>query len=506
MIDELNSKYAEFKEVLDVLPVNTKYNRKRKMDYILEEEKKDNDRFAIVKNEIESRLKSLYNLKINDKIAKLNEELEKCNIVNEWNDYNTAYEKMHLDYYLYQLHRYYKEDLESVNVCIKMIVESFNKVNIILTKDDFDFSSNAALYMDKLLNNASNDELNKCFEEIYWKDSDIIKIIEVNFKSIYLRNEKKINKYYAERHKEFLEKHHDDEIYLMRVKLSDNIKYLKGIDPYLNLDKFINKEYNTKDFTEAEIIKKRDVYFEENSYSFEGLKKLYKSLTEYDMLLTYNYLLVDMRARLEKKNEFKGIVDKSLKEISKDEAKLKKLIASHDKKPLFGLKKKNDEQWLFEYKNTLSSIQEKYTKLDEDRFNELIFNKLSKDSFVYDILRFIASHYLYFVKRTKELDDSLTIDLINDRYEKLRDEIYNNDDYMLITNLALLDERQIKEIIIDKYNLQNIKISVDYLDKDNIQNTINNIELLINYEYFVESGLNIDDIDLYLEYSKYKNE
>ena len=37
MIEELNSKYDEFKGVIDILPVNTKYNRKRKVDYIDEE-------------------------------------------------------------------------------------------------------------------------------------------------------------------------------------------------------------------------------------------------------------------------------------------------------------------------------------------------------------------------------------------------------------------------------------------------------------------------------------
>ena len=102
--------------------------------------------------------------------------------------------------------------------------------------------------MDKILINSNDDDLKKCFEEIYWKDSDIIKIIEINFKSIYFRYEKKINKYYEERHEEFLKNHNDSEIYNMRVKLSDQLKYLKGIDPYLNFQKFVNKEYFPKDY------------------------------------------------------------------------------------------------------------------------------------------------------------------------------------------------------------------------------------------------------------------
>ena len=119
MIDDLNNKYNDFKNVIDVLPLSTKYNRKRKMDYILEALKEDDKRLELVDKEIHNRINYLNSLNSNEKVSELTKELEKCNIVNEWNIYNTPYEKMHLDYYLYQLNRYYKEDLTSVNKCIK---------------------------------------------------------------------------------------------------------------------------------------------------------------------------------------------------------------------------------------------------------------------------------------------------------------------------------------------------------------------------------------------------
>ena len=37
------------------------------------------------------------------------------------------------------------------------------------------------------------------FEELYWKYPDIIKVLEINFKSIYIRYEKKIEKYYIDK-------------------------------------------------------------------------------------------------------------------------------------------------------------------------------------------------------------------------------------------------------------------------------------------------------------------
>lgn len=504
MIDELNKKYDEFKSAVDILPVNTKYNRKRKIDYINDALVEDNELLDKVKIEIDKRISYLDKLKVNDDIEKLNNELEKCNIVNEWNTYNTAYEKMHLDYYLYQLHRYYKDDLDGLNECLNRIVESFKKVDVNLTPIDFTFSNDVKEYMSKLLNNSSKEELKECFESIYWKNSDLIKILELNIKSIYLKYEKKITKYYILRHEEYLKNHTDNELTDLRVKLSNQIRVLEQTDPYINFQKFLDHTYSVKDFSDEEISKKKSIYFNDENYSLDNLLKLNSSLLEYNILLKYNYLFKNMRERLEKKEEYKNAFSNALKEISKEESKLIKMVSKHNAKPKLFMKKKNDEKWIFEYKNLMDSLAEKYNNLDDIRFNELVYSKLNKDSSVLDILKFISSHYLYFVNRTKELEDGSDIEEINKRYMELKNITYNKNDYMLLSNLALLDERQIKQIIADKYNLENISLSMDALTSDNIEKTISDINSFINYEYFKETKLDTLDIDLYMEYSKIK--
>ena len=145
MIEELEKKYDDFKNIVDILPVNNKDNRKKKMDHILEEENNTNSMIDVVKQEIKDRISKFDSLVENPDIKVVEEELSKCNIINEWNTYNTSYEKMHLDYYLYQLHRYYKEDLASVNNCIKKILEAFNKVGISVQKNDFEFNTYVSL-------------------------------------------------------------------------------------------------------------------------------------------------------------------------------------------------------------------------------------------------------------------------------------------------------------------------------------------------------------------------
>ena len=499
MIDELNNKYSDLKNVIDILPTNTKYNRKRKIDYILDEEKKDNERINFVKKEIESRINVFEELKPNDKINKIEKEIEKCNIINEWNEFNSAYEKMHLDYYLYQLHRYYKENLESVNICIKKIIESFKKVNITINKEDFNFNKYALLYMDKIINNASFEELKTCFEEIYWKEPDIIKVIEINFKSIYLKNEKKIDKYYKTRHDEFLKNHKDNEIYDMKIKLTNQLNLLKGKDEYLNFQKFINNEYTISEYNDINISKIKEKYFNENSYNIANLIELYNVLQEYKVLIDFKYLLVDMKDKLEKKDTLKDNKSSALKEIIKEESKLKKINKKEKSKGLFS--KKNNEKWIFEYRESINNIMTNYNNFNDACFNDLVFTKLSQDSTTLDIFKLICSNYLYFVKKTYELDENQDINDITNKYNQLKEYI-NNNNFIILNNIALLDEKQMKQLIVDKYNLGHISITLDNLIDSNINNTIEDFTKLINYENIISSGINIDNVSLYLEYKK----
>ncbi len=500
MIDELNKYYGEVKEVLDVLPTNNKNNVKKKIIYIEEELKKDNDKISLVKNQIESVLHKFDVLKVDDTPEKIKLEIEKCNILNEWNIYNTSYEKMNLDYYLYQLDRYYKEDLASVNSCIKKIIESFKKVDITLTKDDFDFNTCASLYMEKVINNSGEEELEAYFEELYWKNPDIIKTIEVNFKSIYLKNEKKIDKYYENRHEQFEKMYKDYDLQGIRIKLNDQLELVNGKDPYINFQKFVNGEYLLSDYKVVDIEKKKSAYFERDSYSFNELKELYKVINEYNIIVKYKYIFDDMKTKLQSKDTFKNSKSNVLKELNKKSAELRKLNLSQDKKPLFG-KKKADEKWVFKYKEALNGVIEEYEKLNTANFEDLIYSKLTQDSSILDVLKLVVSNYIYFVNKTIEVDESLSISSITDKYNELKDYV-NNNSFILLENIALLDEKQMKELISNKYNLQNITISVDSLMNDNIDKTIEDLKTLINYENIVLSGLSIDDITLYLDYKK----
>ena len=62
-----------------------------------------------------------------------------------------------------------------------------------------------------------------------------------------------------------------------------------------------------------------------------------------------------------------------------------------------------------------------------------------------------------------------------------------------------------KELIVNKYQLENITLVIDNLLADNIDNTINDISILYDYENILASNIKIEDINLYLEYEKIKS-
>ena len=500
MINELENKIEEFKGVVEVLPTKTVDQRKKKEKVILDAETEANEQLRIVTDEIKSRLTRFNVYHENPEIANLKKELDNCNIINEWNEYNTPYEKMHLDYYLYQLHKFYKDDLKGINQIIRKILEAFRRVGIELTKADFDYNHHAALYLDMIINNKSEEELINAFEDYYWHVPEIIKIIEINFKGIYIRYEKKIIKYYQDRHQEFLKTHSEQEIKNLKEQLMDKIEYMESVDPYILFNKFKNKEWLLGDFKESDIAKMKYNYFKEGCYSLDSLLKFKYSLLEYKLLLDYSFLLDNMRTRLDNKDSYKGLKANAIKEIQADENKLRKLNASRDRKPLF-FKRKNDEKWLFNYNETIKSLLDKYEKYDDICFNDSIYNTLSKDSSVNIIFNFITSNYLYFVFEYKKHDENISLQDITSNFESLKKSL-EYIDFSLLTHLALLDEKEIKYLIVNKYNLIGFNLTPETLEAENVDRVIDDIQTLINYEHLSMSPLDINDVKFYDEVEK----
>src|SRR5574344_449786 len=111
----------------------------------------------------------------------------------------------------------------------------------------------------------------------------MLTILELNFKSIYLRNEKKINNLYTNSKNDFVKKNSLDEITDLYINLNDKLESKSLMDEYTLLKKFINNEHNIYDFNEANITKIKNRYFNEN-YTLTKAKNLRIALIEYKII------------------------------------------------------------------------------------------------------------------------------------------------------------------------------------------------------------------------------
>ena len=498
MPEELSKQIEEAKKIIETLPENNKENRQKKMAFLANEEMKSLGLLTAITKELQLRSSKFNSLTENKNIASLEEELGKCSVLDEWNEYNNAYEKTHLDYYLYQLQSFYKKDLTEVNNCIRKILEIFNSVGVTIEEDDLYYHPYVKQYVMLIQKNASEEELNKNFEQFYWKLPELITAIDLNFKSIYLKNEKKIDKYFETKKKAYLEKHSEDELKSRKDKLIRLINQTREKDPFYIFTRFVNKEYVLNDFKEEEIKKKKQFYFTNMECTYEGLLEFYQVLYDYKLILTYGYLFKDLQELLGKITTLKDAKKESLKKIQGAEKELQKVVKV--KKGLFG-KPKNKietENGLVKYKEILNKILESYNELEQTYFYDILLNRFPNTSTVANALELVSLNYLYFVKKIKEHTEGIDLENINKEYEELK-HIVNSNNFALINKILLLDEYQLKQVIADKYVLDGVKLTTEQLEEGNIDKTINDIKILINYENILRSGLKLEDVKMYFD-------
>lgn len=494
MKDQLQNHINDFKNILDTMPTNNIKNRTNKKKIIKEEKMEYQNILRKVTTKLISFKDSFSSLKPSNRIKEINISLETCKFINEWNKYNSAYEKMHLDYYLYLLSRYYKEDLNTVNDWLITIISSFKTVGININYDNFKFNVYAKKYIKVLLEN--KEDTKKIFDEVYWKSPNLLKTIELNLKSIYITNQDKINHYYKERRNKYLETHKEEDLLTLKENLETEKTNIYNTEKYYLIDNFVTKKWSISDYNTASIEKKIAKYFKDKN--IEPVIKLKQTLLEYKLIIKYKNILEDMKTKINNKNSYKGKKTTVLKEINKLEKELIKLNhTKNETKISFFKSKKKDDKLLFKYNETVDKLNTSYENLDTESLNERISNCLNLDSTILEVFRFITSNFLYFVTERKKEDDSLTINMLNEEYLNLQS-IINRDNFIFINHIALLDEQNLEMVITDKYKLENINLEMTDLEPDNLESTIKDVDLLFNYLNIKKANLELDDITNYL--------
>ena len=146
--NEIIEKIEAEKEILATMPKNNKKNISKKLEKIEQLQKEYNKFLKKITKEMNERYQETIEIKSNEKIKKLDNELEKIEkILIVLDDTKTSYEKMGLDKVIYKIDKYYKGNLEEINEQIDMAIKKFANVGIILKLSDFNYSTYVEQYM-----------------------------------------------------------------------------------------------------------------------------------------------------------------------------------------------------------------------------------------------------------------------------------------------------------------------------------------------------------------------
>ena len=257
------------------------------------------------------------------------------------------------------------------------------------------------------------------------------------------------------------------------------------------------------DYNQTNLDKLKKKYLSDiaNPNNYANLINLNTTLLEYSGYLDYSFIIEDVKKLYNDKNTYKGKFASKLKEINKKESELFSLNKKLNKTGLFSLKENKKGEAKLKISNIITELILLYKELDELKITEDIFNYLTDETTFYDILNLVSNNYYYFANLSKTINDKTSIDELNDNILKLKKYLFNNT-FSLINNIRIKDDKSIIVIIEDHYQLLNINITEDDLTSDNLEVTIKNINILINYYDLEKTSIDLSEISFALTVEK----
>lgn len=526
---KLNNQIEVDKEILSVLPVNNKKNLK---EYKLkcEEIKKNYENYLEnINSEIKRRSVKIKSIPPNSNIDELYKQIKNMEKIKLLNKNITSFEKMDLDEILFVLKRFYKNNLELINENIEKCLEKFKSVGIELKEEDFNYSLYTREYMKVLLQEIKIDNINSTrvkenFEQIYWKCPEIITHIELNIRSLYLKNEKKINKYFQDIRKDVLkefEVKENEDAYKKLNSLKSRWLKQKDKDSSLILKSFETKKEAPKDYEKIAVkgqykkllgIDYDDIETEQMEEFNKNIFRLRDNLFEYKNFLKYKFIYDDIIEIYNTKEKYGNVFKQKLKQIKKKEAelfKLNKKIESQSKHSSLILKlfnKINKNNNKLEKRNSdinskILELKDIYRDLEQNKVKNIISTVLTDNSTIFDALSLVRPFCSFLVDSViKKYEDISQDDIettIGDFWEFL-----DFPNMTIINNTTITENKDLNLVIKDKYNLCNIKISKDDLEEENLDKLINTAKIICNSYYLERSQITLEDIKFVLQVNK----
>ena len=525
LVENIEKQITTDKEVISVLPRNGIKAIKTLLKTISEMTEKYENLNEKLLNEIESRYTELTTVEENTEIPQLEQEILKYDMAEKNTDTRSSFEKMGLDRVVYNVNGYYKSNLERLNKELIFSVKQFEKVGIKLTAEDFCISEYAKKYMEVLLREAYEGDINSeavknTFEKVYWQCSEVVSHLYVNIRYIYDRYENQIDRFYNEKAQEIL-KGLSLTVEGVEEKKAELIKQKNQIEETDNkniLDKFYTGSLNINDYkednykriytelTEKDVTKLSET---EKKEIDENIDKLNTNLTEYAKYLEYKFLVEEvLQTRQELLKNAEVNKDKKVKktqyeliqeEIRKSQTEIFKLNSKIEKpsKGFFERKKaedKKDSIAILQRNNLVLDLKKTYMQLDEEMIKQKILQNLDETSSLYDVMKFASSYYGYMAKVMIKNNEDITDKEIGEKAEKIR-KFVNFSNFTVINHVNISDTKELSIIIKDKYKLLGMQISKENFEEDSIEDLIRKVKIINNYNNIQKSKFSIKDLE-----------
>ena len=524
--EKINAQIDVDKEILSVLPKNNKKNLQAYKDKAAEIGNEYSNYLSEIISEMKRRVLKIKSFVPDPKIEKITQEIQEMeNKIVILNPNTTSFEKMQLDETLYTLKRFYRNNLELINESIIRAIESFKTVGIHLSANDFNYSIFTKEYMQVLLETIKKGESNSTkvkdtFEQIYWKCSDIIIHIELNFRSIYLKYEKSIDKYFEEEKKAIIKEMglKPDEIIEKYNNLYTQLIEAKNKDTALIVEKFLNNEIVPKDFEPTNIKKNykrllgkdlEEFDFDKTQEINKNILRLQNSLYEFKNYIKFKYIYDEVLEIYKSKEKYKTICNQKLKQIKKLETKLFKTnkrlnrVENHKGllKKIFNKNNNRLEKININVNTQILELRQIYREYEDNKIKNIIVSSFNDSSTIYQVLLLICNFYSFLVNTIiKEFPDIKQEDIF-DTIEQFR-RFIKYPKFTIINNVKISEDKDIVLMIKDKYYLCDINITKEDLNEDNIFNFITIVNNICQNNYIINSKTTLEDIQFLLQVNK----
>lgn len=442
------------------------------------------------------------------------EEVESILMLN--NKYGSINYKLGLTKYIYDLNDFDNTNLSEINNRIKKIMKILEAANINLSLNLFSYSTYTYEYMKCFLENINSNDfdnvLQKTFENIFWECPKIIDHLRLNFNYIVNSNQKLLTLYCNNLMLSKLSKNNINKKDLFNIynNLSNEIDRSIKLDSYEIVNKFLNREVNINDYLENSSIRisnynsltKNNNFNELSEFEkkdfYKQINELGNTLNELEKYYLFKPIIEDLLKYYSEKKDIRKEFESKAKNISIEEKKREKLYKKYitsTKGNIFG---KIDSKLVninkLNLNKQIDNLSNLYKEIDDIEISLNINNYIDDTSSIYDLLLVAFSSYKYlkkiYIDKYVSNDYSYSLEyFMNELFEYLFNSKNN-----FIYKTSIDNNIDIKESISNKFNLLNINISIDSLEKDNlpkIKDVVGMINLIDNIN---NSSIILDDI------------